>query len=111
MLDSPQVEFHEVFVLLQILTSSWVQFAHNILNLGNLVRPLIVWMKYSQDGGIPFSVIMTSSSSSIGCLLNLRLSLSSVILMKYEEIDSDLVIFMLDSWFLNVSHIDAIVLK
>ena len=43
--------------------------------------------------------------------MDVSLSLSSVILMKYEEIDSDLVIFMLDSWFLNVSHIDAIVLK
>ena len=84
MLDSPQVECHEVFVLLQILTSSWVQFSHNISNLGNLVRPLIVWMKDSQDGKSPFSIVTTSSLSSISSTPDLSLSLSYVILMKYE---------------------------
>ena len=68
-------------------------------------------MKDSPDGESPFSIVMTRSLSSIGSPLDLSLSLSYVILMKYEEIDSNLAIFMLNSWFLNVRDIDATVLK
>ena len=88
--------------LAAILVSSWVQTSHYLIKFGNLVWPLMFWMKDSQYGRTLIRLVMTSSFSSRLSPLYLILSCSSVILMKYEAMFSDLVIFIFDSLFLNV---------
>ena len=111
-LDSPRVRCHEVFGVLLFSSLPECILPNSLSNLGNLVRPLIVRMKDSQDGGRPFKVVITRSFSSRLSPLDFSLSRS---LGDPHEIWSNI----LGLCHLHVrqfipqceSHIDATVLK